>query len=458
MQAFRDFLHDSDLLAYLSMMAPRLVELQRVLKPTGSIYLHCDPTASHYLKMLMDAVFRPENFRNEIIWQRTLSKGLMSRRLPHNHDVLLSYQKSENATWNMQAVFAPYDPSELDEKTASKYSLHDPNGRLYQLTSLINPNPDRPHLTYEFLGITKVWRWTKKRMQTAYEAGLIVQPRPGAVPRLKRYLDQQRGKPYGDVWMDIPPINSQAAERLGYPTQKPEALLERIIQASSNEGDTVLDPFCGCGTAISTSQRLKRQWIGIYITHLAIGLIKSRLRDAYGDHIKETYEVVGEPTDLSGAESLAHEDPFQFQSWALGLVGARHAGQKKGPDKGIDGRLFFHDRKGRKTHQVILSVKSGQLKPDDVRSLLGVVDRERAVIGVLITLQPPTRPMKADAASAGFYQAVEWGQQRFPRMQILTIADLLEGKEIQYPKGLNVTYRVAPKGRYIEPENRQLAL
>jgi site-specific DNA-methyltransferase (adenine-specific) len=228
--------------------------------------------------------------------------------------------------------------------------------------------------------------------------------------------------------------------------------------ASSNEGDTILDPFCGCGTAISVSQRLKRRWIGIDITHLAIGLIKSRLRDAYGDHIKEIYEVIGEPTDVSGAESLAQQDPFQFQWWALGLVGARHIGQKKGADKGIDGRLFFHDQKGRKTHQIILSVKSGQLKPDDVRSLLGVVDRERAVIGVLITLHAPTRPMKADAASAGFYQAVEWGQQRFPRIQILTIADLLAGQEINYPKALNVTFKVAPKGTYIEPKNRQLAL
>jgi DNA modification methylase len=458
MQAFRTFLGDSDMLAYLSMMAPRLIELRRVLKPTGSLYLHCDPTASHYLKMLMDAVFGPTNFRNEIIWQRTLSKGLMSRRFPQNHDVILHHQKSEGVTWNIDAVFTAYNPSNLDKKTRSKYAQHDPDGRSYQLTSLINPNPDRPNLTYEFLGVTKVWRWTRERMQTAYEAGLIVQPKRGGVPRWKRYLDQQRGKPYGDVWTDIPPINSQAIERLGYPTQKPETLLERIILTSSNVGDTILDPFCGCGTAISVAERLKRRWIGIDITHIATGLIKSRLRDAYGDHIKETYKVVGEPMVLSEAKALAKDDPYQFQWWALGLVGARHVGQKKGADKGIDGRLFFHDRRGRKTHQIILSVKSGHLKPDDVRSLLGVVNREQAVIGVLITLQPPTKPMKADAASAGFYQAVEWNQQRFPRIQILTIAELLAGKEISYPKALNVTFKVAPKGTYIAAENEQLAL
>jgi DNA modification methylase len=458
MQAFRTFLGDNDMLAYLSMMAPRLVELRRVLKPTGSIYLHCDPTASHYLKMLLDAVFGPENFRNEIIWQRSPPKGLATRRLPQNHDVIFHYQKGKHSIWNMEAVFIPYNLIQLDKKTASKYRHRDSDGRLYRLASLINPNPDRPNLTYEFLGKTKVWRWTKKRLLAAYNAGLVVQTRPGTIPQFKRYLDQQRGRPFGDIWTDIPPINSQAAEDLGYPTQKPEALLERIIKACSNEGDTILDPFCGCGTAVSCAQRLKRRWIGIDITHIATGLIKSRLRDAYGDHIKETYNVIGEPTVLSEAKALAKDDPYQFQWWALGLVGARHVGQRKGADKGIDGRLFFHDRKGRKTHQIILSVKSGHLNPDDIRSLLGVVNRDQAAIGVLMTLQPPTRPMKADAASAGFYQAVEWNQQRFPRIQILTIAELLAGKEINYPKALNVTFKVAPKGKYIEPENQQLAL
>ncbi len=199
MQAFRQLLGPSDMFAYLVMLAPRLIELRRVLKPTGSIYLHCDPTASHYLKVLMDAIFEAENFRNEIVWQRTTSKGLQSQRLPRNHDVILSYQMSARATWNLDAAFIPYKLDELDEKTAHKYTHRDPDGRLYQLDNLINPNPDRPNLTYEFLGVTRVWRWTKDRMQAAYEAGLVVQPSPGAVPRYKRYLDEQRGKPIGDV-------------------------------------------------------------------------------------------------------------------------------------------------------------------------------------------------------------------------------------------------------------------
>src|ERR1017187_6569417 len=171
----------------------------------------------------------------------------MTKRLPQNHDAIFSYAKTEEATWNLDAIFTAYDPEALDDKTAGKYCHKDPDGRIYQLDNLLNPNPDRPNLTYEFLGVTRVWRWTKERMQAAYDAGLVVQPSPGAVPRMKRYLDEQRGRPLGDVWTDIPPLNSQAAERMGYPTQKPQALLERIIQTSSNKRDVVLDPFCGCG-------------------------------------------------------------------------------------------------------------------------------------------------------------------------------------------------------------------
>src|SRR3990172_7794406 len=255
LKAMVDALGHNDVTAYLTMMAVRLVELRRALKQTGSLYIHCDPAASHYLKILLDSIFRPQNFRNEVVWQRTPAKGLTSRSLPNNHDLLLCYQKSPAATWNNDEIYSRYDPDNLDPKTASKYVLRDPDGRRYQLTSLINPNPDRPNLTYEFLGVTRVWRWTKERMQAAYDAGIVVQPRRGAVPRLKRYLDEQEGKPLGDVWTDIPPINSQAKERLGYPTQKPLALLERIIAMSSKPGDVVLDPFCGCGTAIHAARK-----------------------------------------------------------------------------------------------------------------------------------------------------------------------------------------------------------
>jgi DNA modification methylase len=454
LQAFRLFLGDSDMLAYLSMMAPRLTELRRALKPTGSLYLHCDPTASHYLKLLLDAVFGPENFRNEIIWQRTLAKALMTVRLPNNHDVLLAYSKTESPTWNADEMFSPYDANALDEKTNEKYSLRDAAGRRYQLTSLINPNPERPNLTYEFLGITRVWRWTRERMQKAYAEGLVVQPSPGAVPRLKRYLDEQRGKPLGDVWTDIPPINARAQERLGYPTQKPEALLERIIAASTNPGDVVLDPFCGCGTTIAAAQTLNRRWIGIDITHLAINLIRTRLADAHGDSAK--FQVIGEPTTIEDAAELARTDPYQFQWWALGLVRARPVEQKKGADKGIDGRIFFHDgTSSGKTLQVILSVKAGRLHAPYVRDLRGVVEREKAAIGVLLSLDEPTKAMRSEAASAGFYSS-PWGNH--PKIQILTVAELLDGRIIDFPRtaGINKTFKTAPKARKAKGANASL--
>jgi hypothetical protein len=262
-------------------------------------------------------------------------------------------------------------------------------------------------------------------------------------PRLKRYLNEMTGVLVGNVWTDIDPINSQAQERLGYPTQKPEALLERIITASSNEGDVVLDPFCGCGTAVAVAQKLKRQWIGIDITHLAITLVRNRLKDAFGDGAK--YQVVGEPVSLPDAEELAQQDPYQFQWWALGLVGARPVEQKKGADKGIDGRLYFHDEP-KTTKQVVFSVKAGGLHATYVRDLRGVIDREKAAIGVLISLEPPTKPMRSEAASAGFYKA-PWGKD-YARLQLLTIADLLAGKTVDFPRE-NVTFKKAP--RILEP-------
>ena len=269
--------HGKGMQSYLTMMAVLLLEMRRILKNTGSIYLHCDPTASHYLKLLMDATFGAGQFRNEIAWQRTLAKGQMTRRLPNNHDVILGYQKTVTATWNTEAAFQPYDENALDAKSAAKYSHRDSDARRYQLTALTSPSSNRPNLTYEFLSITRVWRWTRQRMQEAYDNGLVVQPRPGAVPRFKRYLDEQRGRPLADVWNDIPPVNSQAKERVGYPTQKPLALLERLVAASSNEGDVVLDPFAGCATACVAAEKLERQWIGIDLSPMAYRLVQERL-------------------------------------------------------------------------------------------------------------------------------------------------------------------------------------
>jgi site-specific DNA-methyltransferase (adenine-specific) len=456
MCAFRTFLGCSDMMAYLAMMAPRLVELKRVLKCTGSIYLHCDPTASHYLKVLMDAIFGPSMIKNEIVWQRATPRGHAFTRFASTHDTLLFYAAGGTSRWDQTAAFLTYDLGALDRKTEEKYSLKDPDGRRYQLTSLLNPNPNRPNLRYEFLGVTRVWRWTRDRMLGANEKGFIVQPRPGAVPRFKRYLDEQKGKPIGDVWTDIPPINSQAQERLGYPTQKPEALLERLIKASSREGDLILDPFCGCGTTIQVAQRLNRTWVGIDITHLAIGLIKKRLSDAFGPQIGATYEVIGEPIDYAGAAKLAEEDKYQFQWWALGLVGARPVEQKKGADRGVDGRIYFHDERSGTTKQIVFSVKAGEnLAPAFVRDLSGVVQREKAQIGVLITLKRPTREMLKDASSYGFYES-RWGKH--PRVQILTIEQLLGGQGIDRPptEEIDATLKKRPRSARESPKQLEL--
>ncbi|MEA3310944.1 MAG: DNA methyltransferase [candidate division WOR-3 bacterium] len=394
MQAFRQLLGDNDMLAYLTMMAQRLVELRRVLKPIGSIYLHCDPTASHYLKILMDSIFGAKNFRNEIVWCYT-SGGVPKRDFARKHDIIFRYSKTDKFEFNPQ--YRPYSPGTLER------------------------------------GLTKV--------------------------KGPKYKLRKEGAVMQDWWVDLQKVLSPTAkETLGYPTQKPEALLERIVKAGSNEGDTILDPFCGCGTTIAVAQRLKRCWIGIDITHLAITLIKHRLRDAFGD--KATYKVIGEPVSLPDAKTLAKQDPYQFQWWALGLVGARPVEQKKGSDKGIDGRIWFHDEGERgKTKQVILSVKAGHTNVAHIRDLRGVVEREKAEIGVLISMQNPTQPMRSEAAGAGSYYSPGWNQ-KYPKLQILTVAELLASKGIEMPplRQVNKTFKKAPRAITQEGENTNLDL
>jgi DNA modification methylase len=451
MQAFRTFLAESDMLAYLAMMAPRLMELRRVLKPTGSIYLHCDPTASHYLKMLMDAVFGPENFRNEIIWKRT-SGHSDATRYGSVHDTILYYVRSDEVTWN--ETFQEYDPAYVEQY----YRYTDPDGRRWMSGDLGAAGLQGGGYDYVWKGVRRIWRVPKETMVRLDAEGRVFYTKNG-IPRIKRYLDESKGLPVQDVWTDLEALRSWHQERLGYPTQKPESLLERIARASSNANDTILDPFCGCGTAVAVAQRLERKWIGIDITHLAITLIRHRLFTAYGG--KAEYEVIGEPVSLPDAVALAAEDKYQFQWWALGLVGARPTEQKKGADKGIDGRLYFHDEgRGSKTKQIILSVKGGGLKATDVRDLRGVIEREKAEIGVLITLEEATRPMRTETASAGFYESPGWAK-KYPRLQILTIADLLSGKRIDYPPAaqVNVTFKRAPKARAGEaPAQRHLPM
>ena len=303
----------------------------------------------------------------------------------------------------------------------------------------------------------RMWSYTKENMETLEKEGRIAYTKTG-MPRLKIYVEHLQGVSYQDVWSNPDLwLNSAASERLGYPTQKPEALLDRIISCSSNEGDIVLDPFCGCGTAISVAQRLNRRWIGIDITHLAIGLIKKRLADAFGDSVRDTYEIIGEPVDLPGAQRLAQDDPYQFQWWALSLVGARPTEEKKGADRGIDGRLYFHDenKRDRKTKQIIFSVKAGHVQSAYVRDLRGVIEREDAQIGVLICMEAPTKPMLKEAAEAGFYKPPGL-EDRYPRLQILTIEELLAGKGVAYPRLLEVTFKKAPKARKATEEQMPL--
>jgi DNA modification methylase len=453
LRAFKTFLFNTDMMAYLAMMAPRLVELRRVLKETGSIYLHCDPTASHYLKILMDAVFGPQFFRSEVIWKRTNIHSDAKRWSPV-FDSLLYYAKGDPATWNSIHI------AHGEEYVASKYRNKDSDGRPFTLSDMTSPKP-RPNMMYEWKGYPSPplgWRYSLETMMKLDLEGRIWYPKDKKKrPRLKRYLDKMSGVLLGNVWTDINPINSQAQERLGYPTQKPEALLERIIKASSNEGDLVLDPFCGCGTTVQVAQRLNRRWIGIDITHLAIGLIKKRLSDAFGPEIKTTYDVIGEPTDLAGAGQLAAEDKYQFQWWALGQVGARPAEQKKGADRGIDGRLYFHDDDSGQSKQIIFSVKAGGVTVSQIRDLVGVLDREKAQIGVFLCFEEPTKPMLREAAEAGLYKSKDG--TTYPRLQILTIQHILDGKQPDYPlHRRDATFKKAPRSRPAVAENLTLPL
>jgi site-specific DNA-methyltransferase (adenine-specific) len=313
---------------YIEWMRPRISLIHRKLKRTGSLFLHCDWHASHRLRVLVEDVFGEEAFRNEIVWQRSTGKALMSRSLPANHDVIFRFTRGGEWTWNEEEVFVPYDPKNLSEKIREKYKLRDADGRAYQLGDLTNPNPDRPNLKYEFLGVTKVWRWTKERMQAAYESGLVVQPRPGAVPRVKRYLDELRGMPLSDVWSDLAPVNSQAGERLGYPTQKPEALVQRILRLVTDPGDLVLDCFMGGGTTAAVAAKLGRGFICGDVSPVAVRIAAERLR-----RDGASFDLKGMP---QGEDEFRAMNGHEFAELVCELTGWRVNDRKSG-DGGIDG-------------------------------------------------------------------------------------------------------------------------
>ena len=423
--ALRSLLGDNDLMAYLVMMASRLLELHRVLKPTGSLYLHCDSSASHYLKLLLDAVFGAARFRNEIVWKRTSAHN-NAKKFGRIADRIFYYNKSDQFCFNM--VRGSYSEEQL-----SRYKYCE-GARRYRAENLTAPSVSATRSVLwrgVHPGEKRCWRFDLAELERLYAEGRILLKRDGS-PRkdgLKEYLDEAAGAPLQDIWTDIQ-LSPTAAERLGYPTQKPLALLERIIQTSSREGEIILDPFCGCGTTIHAAQHLNRKWIGIDSTHLAITLIEKRLRDSFPGI---AFAVAGTPQDLAGAQDLAARDKYQFQWWACSLVNAQpFQGQKKGADGGIDGLIFFQDEPNN-VKKIVVSVKGGaHVSVAMIRDFAHVIHREQAALGLFVTLTAPTQPMLSEAAAIGFYAAPMFPAQRYPRLQILTIEGLLNKTE--YPR------------------------
>lgn len=427
LRAMRGFLGENDMMAYLAMMAIRLVELHRVLKPTGSLYLHCDPTASHYLKLLLDGVFGLDKYRNEIIWRRTTSHN-SARRYGKIADTILFYTKSDDYVWN--DVRTEYSEAQLD-----RYQ-NDGDGRLYRAENLTADRRNSNSGKFAWRGTmppaSRGWAYSLEQLETWWTEGRILTRRDGS-PRmdgLKVYLEGLQGQKLQSVWVDIPRVGNTSHERLGYPTQKPLALLERIVAASAPPDGVVLDPFCGCGTAIHAAQKLDRRWIGIDVTHLAISLIEKRMRDAFPG---VAFTVEGAPKDLASAEDLARRDKYQFQWWAVSMVDAMpYGGRRKGADGGIDGLIWFKPD-GRRTEKAIVSVKGGDhVGVQMIRDLHSAMERERAPIGVFITKALPTSFMEREAAAVGRFRAEATGRS-YPRLQIITLAELFGGKRPDIP-------------------------
>lgn len=448
LESIERVISQTPMLAYMAMMAPRLIELHRVLKPTGALYLHCDPVASHYLKMVLDAVFGPGCFRSEVIWKRSSAHSGAKKFAPV-HDTIFFYTKSDSYTWN--PIHQP-----LPKETADAWynNIEEGTGRRFNRDNLtaagvrkgssglpwrgVNPSAKGRHWAIPgFLKEIVGEKDTLDALDALDAAGRIFWPKKkNGSPMLKRYLDEAKGPPALDVITHISPLNNVDAERLGYPTQKPVALLEHLLRAASNEGDVVLDPFCGCGTTIEAAQKLRRRWIGIDITEQAIRVIrKDRIADRLGDIAGASYTMVREPPDMDGAIALASEDRHQFERWAVRLVGGDYGNKKKGADSGIDGVITFQESLGGPVQKVIISIKSGGVSVRDVRDLRGTIEREKAAIGVLVTLNKPTGPMRKEAASVGSYMTRHSSTPGvYPRLQLLTVEELLDGASIKAPE------------------------
>ncbi|WP_207787188.1 DNA methyltransferase [Actinomycetospora cinnamomea] len=430
LEAMHKLLGENDVLAYLVMMTARLVELHRVMKPTATLWLHCDPTASHYLKIILDATFGPRRFINEVIWQRAHTvkgnSGQGARHLGRATDTILVFGKSENYKFNQ--LFGEYDEDYL-----KRFKHVEPStGRRYRTISMIGPGgAAKGNPSYEVMGVTRYWRYSQERMQEMIEADRVVQSKPGAVPERKFYLDEAKGSAIQSLWTDLISINPMAAERLGYPTQKPLSLLERIVEIGSDKGDIVLDPFAGCGTTVDAAQKLDRRWIGIDVTTIAIDLIDARLRHTYGETVRDSYSIHGIPRDMDGAHALFKYSPFEFERWCVMLVDGT-PNEKQVGDKGIDGVIrFLIDAKG-KSDRVLVSVKGGTTNPGHVRDLIGTVQSQKAAMGVFICMKKPTKAMLDAANHSGIYKHPGDGKQ-YPKVQIMTVEQLLNEEHPKLP-------------------------
>jgi site-specific DNA-methyltransferase (adenine-specific) len=455
----REVLDKGSLLAYLVSMTLRIVEIHRVLKPTGSFYLHCDPTASHYLKLILDSVFCSQggDYINEITWKRSTAKGDAKQGAKHFGritDIILYYVKdADNYVFNAQ--YEPY----TDEAIARDYKYKEENtNRVYRLAPVDGPGgAAKGNPFYEFLGVKGYWRFSQEKMQKMYEEGRIVKSKTGKTLSQKMYLDESKGRQIDNFWHDINKISPTSKERLGYPTQKPELLLERIIKTSCNAGNLVLDCYCGCGTTIAVAERLNLNWIGIDITYQSISLMLKRLEDSFGKSVLSNIALNGVPQDLDSAIALANKQDDrtrkEFEKWAILTYSNNRAiiNEKKGADKGIDGTAFILHT-SQETREVIFSVKSGNLGVSQIRDLRGVIERENAAIGILIVLEEPTKPMLQECKQAGVYEN-EIMHQSFERLQIVTVREILEGKRLSLPMSLEVVKSAERKGQEIKQKS-----
>ena len=466
MNSLHDILGTSEMMAYLIMMAPRLLEMHRVLKPTGSLYLHCDPAASHYLKLLLDKVFDPRCFRNEIVWRRTGTHNKV-RRLGPVHDTLLFYTKTRknDYTWNFPR--RPYMKGYVEENFVKDENGYRTNyyGNVLTGSGTRNGESGKPWRGFDPTSKGRHWAipgavvddigedlsslTQHEKMDKLYELGCITIVEGEAWPIYGRYIKPGDGYPVPDIWAfqpytngtvfgtkdgideDVRWLHPRDAERMGYPTQKPLALLERIINASSNPGDVVLDPFCGCGTAVVGAEKLGRQWIGIDITYIALDLMIARLQKDFGLKRGQDYAVEGDPKDEYSAHKLFEQSPKQFEIWAVGLVAGVPQPEKSG-DKGVDGKVYFGNEKD-KLGWAVCQVKGGHLTPSVLRDFAHVIERDKAGMGFFICLDTPTKGMYHEAEELGFFDSPSG--RKIPKLQIRTIKELIEGKEFDYPRG-----------------------